>query len=89
MRVEQGRPDEALAALRQSMALWHRPAQQPEPDGGASDAEDLPAAAVSKEMDHGAWREEEEPPSFEFRFECVKLLLELEETVDTAVEVRI
>lgn len=88
LRVEQGRPDEALAVLRESMALWHRPAQQPEPDGGASDEEDLPAAGVSKAMDHDAWREEdEEPPSFEFRFECVKLLLELDESVDTAVEV--
>ena len=28
-------------------------------------------------------------PSFEFRFECAKLLIELDETTDTAIEVGI
>lgn len=32
--------------------------------------------------------EEEDPPSLEFRFECSKLLLELDETTDAAIEVR-
>ena len=65
LRVEQGRPDEALALLRQSMQLWWH------------DTDDPSAAA------HDA----DQQPSYEFRFESAKLLLELDETVNTAIEV--
>ena len=73
LRVEQGRPDEALAFLRQSMALWY---EQPPEGPGAADA----AAA-------GCPQELQEPPSYEFRLETVKLLLELEDSINTAYHV--
>lgn len=71
------------------MALWYRPDKQPELDGEGSDGEEYLTAGVSKEMDLDDWQQpdEAEPPSLEFRFECAKLLLELDESVETAIEV--
>ena len=65
LRVEQGRPEEALTLLRQSMALWWHD-------------EDSPSAAAD---------DPDRQPSYEFRFESAKLLLELDETVNMAIEV--
>lgn len=73
LRVEQGRPEEALQFLHQSMALWY---EQP-PDGPEG-----PVAAAG-----AAAQEVQEPPSYEFRLETVKLLLELEDTINTAYNV--
>lgn len=66
LRVEQGKPDEAMAFLQQSMALWYD-------DQPLSDADARPETRQS--------------PSYEFRLETVKLLLELDETINTAYDV--
>lgn len=95
LRVEQGRPDEALAALQQSMALWYTP----HPDSTQAQAAVQQAAAGGKKAKKGAKeaaKQQQQPraplppeerPSYEFRLESVKLLLELEDTVETAAEV--
>ena len=73
LRVEQGRPQEALAALHKSMGLWYTP--HPESSAGREAAGKAPPSPA-------------EQPSYEFRLEAVKLLLELEDTIETAAEVR-
>lgn len=40
------------------------------------------------EDEQEAMEEDLVTPSFEFRFECAKLLIELDETTETAIEVR-
>lgn len=75
LRVEQGRPHEALPFLRQSMALWY---EQP-PEGPKAVGETAAAASGPREV--------QELPSYEFRLETVKLLLELEDTINTAYHV--
>ena len=91
LRVEQGRPDEALAALQQSMALWY----VPHPD--STQGKEAAAGRVANGGNSGGKRAAagqqragltaEELPSYEFRLETVKLLLELEDTIETAAEV--
>ena len=84
LRVEQGRPDEALAALQQSMALWY----VPHPD--STQGKEAAAGKVANGGNSGGKRAAltaEELPSYEFRLETVKLLLELEDTIETAAEV--
>lgn len=91
LRVEQGRPDEALAALQQSMALWY----VPHPDstqGKEAAAAKMPNSGNSGAKQGAAGKQRavlttEELPSYEFRLETVKLLLELEDTIETAAEV--
>jgi hypothetical protein len=43
--------------------------------------------AGSSEWEDADGAEDDEPPSFEFRFECAKLLLELDESTDAAIQV--
>ena len=74
-RVLQGRNDEALEALRQSMAIWRR--DRKGTAGGGDDQADDRATEFEGEYD----------VSFEFRFECAKLLLELDESTDAAMDV--
>mgnify|MGYP002846927738 CR=1 FL=1 len=75
LRVLQGRSDEALEALRQSMAIWRR--DRKGTAGGDDDQADDRATEFEGEYD----------VSFEFRFECAKLLLELDESTDAAMDV--
>jgi hypothetical protein len=91
LRVEQGRPDEALAALQQSMALWYVP--HPDSTQGKEAAAANTADAAKSGAKQGASGKQrasltaDELPSYEFRLETVKLLLELEDTIETAAEV--
>ena len=84
LRVEQGRPDEALAALRQSAEGWLPAARA------------VAAAARADEGDEdGAGPSDAPPPPppttdlppFEVRFEAAKLFLELDDTTDAAVAI--
>jgi hypothetical protein len=123
LRQQQGKDEEALALLRQSLALWFKPAedseeeeeeaeegtaaggdkaaaaaaeQQAAADKAAAKAE-LGAAAEASDDDSEEGSEggeemdedyiEDELPSYEFRFETAKLLLELDDSVDTATQV--
>ena len=79
LRVLQGRNDEALEALRQSMAIWRgvrKSITAGDDENTAGDDEDR-ATEFEGEYD----------VSFEFRFECAKLLLELDESTDAAMDV--
>lgn len=74
LRVEQGRPDEALAALRRSAEPWLPTAR---------------AVAAAARGDEGAAPPPDAStlPPFEVRFEAAKLFLELDDTVDAAVAI--
>lgn len=74
LRVEQGKPDEAMAFLQQSMALWYDDQPPSDADRQMSDAD-------------GQAPDERQTPSYEFRLETVKLLLELDDTINTAYDV--
>ena len=73
LRSLQGFPDEALALLRQSIAIWLPLAP--------------PAAAVNGEQEEAPPLMGADLPSFEFRFEAAKLLLDLDETTEVVVSI--
>ena len=71
LKNEQGKSDEALAVLKESMEMWRRGAMHREGDD-SHEAEEF-----QNEFD----------VSFEFRFETAKLLLELDTSTETAQEI--
>lgn len=132
LRQQQGKEEEALALLRQSLALWFKPLpedsdeegeegegeKKKEAEGGAAaEAEAAAAGGKAGKAAKGSKEEEAEEeelgsqdtegseededeemewdsddegqlmPSYEFRFEAAKLLLELDESVETASQV--
>jgi tetratricopeptide (TPR) repeat protein len=80
LRSQQGRAEEALEALRRSVATWRS-------RRGGRDVD--PDADLDDDADEGRADEHlgEYEVSYEFRFETAKLLLELDESVDEAVGV--
>ena len=84
LRVEQQKPEEALQHLHTSMNKWFPSLQRMLADSDA-DSQD------SNEQDDAIDAADEEImaalPSFEFRFETAKLLIELDETTEAAVQV--
>eukprot|EP01025_Chloroclados_australasicus_P005991 TRINITY_DN11972_c0_g3_i4.p1 TRINITY_DN11972_c0_g3~~TRINITY_DN11972_c0_g3_i4.p1 ORF type:complete len:367 (-),score=65.55 TRINITY_DN11972_c0_g3_i4:1785-2885(-) len=97
LRYECGMPEEALTLLRESMSKWFKPRKQitaynemPGDGDGVQMDENADAhtqKAKDKEEEDDEEEEYVEQPAYEFRFECAKLLLELEENTDTAIEV--
>ncbi len=88
LRRLQGREEDALGLLRQSLALWYRPPPDEDEEGAA--ANPATAQKVEKMEPEGPGGDDDgdaAPPSYEFRFEAAKLLIELDETMDTAADV--
>ena len=79
LRSQQGRAEEALEALRQSIAQWRsrRGGRDVDPDDARRRMADEEDNEFLGEYD----------VSFEFRFETAKLLLELDENTDEAIDV--
>lgn len=98
LRHELGDVDAALQLLRSSMRKWWRPGpdEQPAADGksGAENGEQgKEACASDKNVQDGSGSDDgsddgEDLPSYEFRLEACKLLIELDNSTDVAVEVR-
>ena len=79
LKVELQKPDEALQHLRASMQKW-LPALGRMLDDPDSDADESASAEDGQDT-------EAQLPSFEFRFETAKLLVELDESTVAAVQV--
>jgi len=75
LRNEQGKTDEALIVLKESISMWRKDGSMHRRDGAADDDD------AAEEFQH------EFDVSFEFRFETAKLLLELDTTTDLAVQI--
>ena len=84
LHVEQGRSEDARAALRKSLSIWYRKGAHGQGDGdgdGDDDGEGVmmdvdPQAAASAAL-----------PSYEFRFEAAKLVMELEDDARPALAI--
>lgn len=84
LRVEQQQPEEALQHLRTSMQKWFPSLQSMMAESDAHSRDSNEEDDVTDEADD----EVTAPlPSFEFRFETAKLLIELDETTEAAVQV--
>eukprot|EP00951_Prasinocladus_malaysianus_P007267 scaffold52257_cov40-Prasinocladus_malaysianus.AAC.1 len=102
LRIEQGRPDEAIAHLEQSLSKWFK-GEQPESsnkiekDGMTQDTERCDdvepfednLSGSEEDVDSEVLEDEAVLPSYEFRIETAKLLLELDDTTDRALQVGI
>ncbi|PNW86960.1 hypothetical protein CHLRE_02g103050v5 [Chlamydomonas reinhardtii] len=93
LRYQQGRAADALEALRRSMSLWYTPTSKDEEgeegEGGmaaAKGGEDEAMEDADEDSEDDS-DEEDDGPSYEFRIESAKLLLELEDTTATAIDV--
>ena len=84
LKVEQQKPDEALQHLRESMQKWFPSLQRMLQDSDSDRDEE----EEEREMLDGTQDLDAQLPSFEFRFETAKLLIELDETTEKAVLVR-
>lgn len=84
LRHLQGQDDLALELLRQSLSLWHIPL----PPGGGEERIENGTNEVNMVEEAGASLEISGTlPSYEFRFETAKLLLELDDSMETAASV--
>jgi hypothetical protein len=65
--------------------------RQPSQEGGghAEMVHDAVSSPARRALGFGAQRRGGDGPSYEFRLECCKLLIELDETTDVVIEVRI
>ncbi|KAG1672225.1 hypothetical protein FOA52_002926 [Chlamydomonas sp. UWO 241] len=91
LRYEQGRAEEALALLTASMAKWFRPDNDEAGDEDDDEMGDGDGAEGAGPGGSGGGGGDEDSgriqPSYEFRFECAKLLLELSDTTEVAIQV--
>lgn len=78
LRVLQGREEEALGLLKASLKLWWE-----EKNNEGEEQNNEGEEQNSEENDEN----DDALPSYEFRFETAKLLLELDTTTDTAAEI--
>lgn len=81
--------------LRKSMDLWFKSAVDCKSvesgrseDTGNAEEDEPDVCSTDEDADMLEDEEEESIPSYEFRIETAKLLLELDETTDRALEVR-
>ena len=77
LRVEQGKVEEARQALGKSLEFWLRRGVGEGEDGMDVDDDDLADASSQPPP----------LPSFEFRFETAKLIMELEESAEKAIDI--
>eukprot|EP01024_Parvocaulis_polyphysoides_P039208 TRINITY_DN353_c0_g1_i5.p1 TRINITY_DN353_c0_g1~~TRINITY_DN353_c0_g1_i5.p1 ORF type:complete len:356 (-),score=90.09 TRINITY_DN353_c0_g1_i5:963-2030(-) len=84
LRYEQGLPEEAMVLLKESMEKWLKT----KPTQMAGDGDGVVEQTEEQEEEDDEDEEEAvQMPSYEFRFECAKLLLELDDSTDAAIQV--
>eukprot|EP01023_Acetabularia_acetabulum_P012665 TRINITY_DN1593_c0_g2_i1.p2 TRINITY_DN1593_c0_g2~~TRINITY_DN1593_c0_g2_i1.p2 ORF type:complete len:365 (+),score=89.46 TRINITY_DN1593_c0_g2_i1:162-1256(+) len=87
LRYEQGLAEEAMALLKESMGKWFKG----KPRKIAGDGERQKKEEEEEEEEVNDDDDDDEvaiqQPSYEFRFECAKLLLELDDNTDTVIQV--
>ena len=92
LRHELGDLDEALQLLRSSMHKWWRPDRDEQPCKEDKDSCQSggrrPGNNEMQSCDSDAESSDGQLPSYEFRLEACKLLIELDTSTDVAVEVR-